>query len=165
MKHNLIRTFGFFSILVGITIVSACASVPPYEPIAQAHNHIAAAKLEKAEVYFPLEFQNAQMAVQNAEKALYNYENTKAKDFADEARGWADLALVKTRWQVSNLELKSAEDNLNTLSQLIYNYNERFYSSPLNLPGTPAQPMASEKEIGNIDVKIPEANFEGFQNE
>ena len=110
--------------VLGLAITS-CATVPHYQPIAQAYTHLEKAKAIQADLYFPAEYENAKQAITLAEKSLYNYNRDQAKAYADEGRAWADLAKTKTEWQISQTEIKQAEEVLQWLTTYLFNENNR----------------------------------------
>lgn len=124
-----------------------CYSRPPFEPLAQAHQSITRAQMEKADVYFPVPLEKAKQLASQAEVALYGYEYDKALGMARESSALADLAFYKTRLQISSAQMNEAEKSLRILQQTILDLNEpSSLERPLIEPKTTLEAQNQNKE-------------------
>lgn len=125
----------------------ACYSRPPFEPLAQAHQSITRAQMEKADVYFPVPFEKAKQLASQAEVLLYGYEYERALGLAREACALADLSYYKTRMQISAAQMDEAEKSLRLLQQTILEINEpSSLEKPLIEPKTTLEAQNQNKE-------------------
>ena len=130
-----------------VTGLWACYSRPPFEPLAQAHQSITRAQMEKADVYFPVPFEKAKQLASEAEVLLYGYDYPKALGLAREAGALADLSFYKTRMQISAAQMEEAEKSLRLLQQTILEINEpTSLEKPLVVPKTTLEAQNQNRE-------------------
>jgi len=90
--RNLLLTLLFLTVI----FVSGCSSVPkPIGEIAGAKARIEAAETNEAGKFAPVEFDRAKTKLRDAQKAIEEEKNLKARRLANEAESDAKLATMK----------------------------------------------------------------------
>lgn len=104
-----------FLFCIAITL-SACSSVPkPVGELASAKSQIETAETNDAVNFAPVEFDRAKTKLREAEKALAEDNNARAKRLADESLSDAKLAAAKASAARARQSAQKMKDSVKTM--------------------------------------------------